>query len=235
MAIHFAFDLLAALSGMALMAFVYRWRIAGSAYDPGARISPKYIAALVVGAVVGSFGFGTMNLWLSAVPEVGRSVLGALAGAIAAIEFHKARSGIRRSTGLIFVAPFATSIAVGRIGCLLSGLEDQTYGIPTHADWGWDFGDGIARHPVPLYESAAMVLFLLLVLWALALRHRFIMASGFYVLVIWYGTQRFVWEFFKPYETVVGPFNLFHLLCAALVLYGTWMIARGTERGRAPA
>ena len=29
----------------------------------------------------------------------------------------------------------------------------------------------------------------------------------------WYGLQRFVWEFFKPYATLIGPFNLFHLVC----------------------
>ena len=39
--------------------------------------------------------------------------------------------------------------------------------------------------------------------------------------------QRFVWEFFKPYATVIGPFNLFHVVCLGLVLYAAVMIRSG--------
>jgi prolipoprotein diacylglyceryltransferase len=44
--------------------------------------------------------------------------------------------------------------------------------------------------------------------------------TGFYWFVAVYAGQRFLWEFWKPYATVVGPFNLFHLLSLALVAYG---------------
>ena len=112
-----------------------------------------YAFALVLGAIAGGYGAGTLNLWLSGVPGFGRSIVGALAGAIIAIELFKWRKGIRGSTGLIFVPAFATSVVIGRIGCYLSGLEDNTYGLPTALPWGHDFGDGILRHPVQLYES----------------------------------------------------------------------------------
>lgn len=49
-------------------------------------------------------------------------------------------------------------IAIGRIGCLLSGLPDGTYGTETRLPWGIDFGDGIARHPTALYESAFVII-----------------------------------------------------------------------------
>jgi prolipoprotein diacylglyceryltransferase len=55
--------------------------------------------------------------------------------------------------------PLAIGIAVGRLGCFFAGLDDFTYGTPTTLPWGHDFGDGIARHPVQLYESAAMAAF----------------------------------------------------------------------------
>jgi prolipoprotein diacylglyceryltransferase len=48
--------------------------------------------------------------------------------------------------------------------------------------------------------------------------------NGFYLAVVSYGAQRFVWEFLKPYGTLVGPFTLFHLLSAALVVYAVVMI-----------
>lgn len=235
MHIHFVFDILAALMAFAATALVYRWRIAGTARDPHEPMSSAYLAALIGGAIVGGYTFGTLNLWRSGIHEVGRSILGALAGAILAIELYKRSAGIRRSTGLVFVAGFATSIAIGRIGCLLSGLDDETYGVPTGAAWGWDFGDGIPRHPVQLYESLTMAAFLGFALWAFAVRQPFFMRNAFYLLVIVYATQRFAWEFLKPYGTVVGPFNLFHLLCLALVGYGIGMISREPIHERAAA
>lgn len=49
--------------------------------------------------------------------------------------------------------PLAVAIAVGRVGCFLTGLADHTCGSPTTLPWGVDFGDGIARHPTQLYEA----------------------------------------------------------------------------------
>ncbi len=47
---------------------------------------------------------------------------------------------------------------------------------------------------------------------------------GFYVFAGFYGVQRFLWEFLKPYPMVLGPFNVFHLAAAALVLYAAVML-----------
>ena len=73
--------------------------------------------ALLAGAAAGGFGAGTLNLWLSGAPGIGRSIVGALAGAILAVELFKRWRGIAGSTGLIFVPAFATSVVVGRWGC----------------------------------------------------------------------------------------------------------------------
>jgi phosphatidylglycerol---prolipoprotein diacylglyceryl transferase len=235
MSLHAIFDILAALSAMVMTALVYRWRIAGTTADPQGPMSVAYLAALLAGAVIGGYGFGTLNLWATGIHEVGRSILGALAGAILTIEIYKRTAGIRRSTGLVFVAGFATSITVGRIGCLLSGMDDETYGIPTGAAWGWNFGDGIPRHPVQLYESVTMAAFLGFALWAFAVRQPFFMRNGFYLLVAFYAAQRFLWEFLKPYGAVAGPFNIFHLVCLAVIAYGVAMIAGERHRERAAA
>lgn len=223
--VHTAFDLLAALAAVGMTLVVYRWRLSGAA----ARIESAglgYAMALVAGAVIGGFGAGTLNLWLSGLPGVGRSILGALAGAIAGVEFYKLRKGITGSTGIIFVPAFATSVAVGRWGCFLSGLGDETYGTPTTLPWGHDFGDGVLRHPVQLYESFTMVAFLAAALILIGRRDAWFLRNGFYALVLVYAAQRFLWEFLKPYGTVFGPFNLFHLICALLVIYSCVMIGR---------
>ena len=222
---HTVFDLLAVLSSMAMTVVCYRWRL----HEAAQRIENlglTYAFAMVGGAVAGGFGAGTLNLWLTGVPGIGRSIVGALAGAITAIELFKAYRGVGQSTGLIFVPAFATSVTVGRIGCFLSGIADNTYGTPTTLAWGHDFGDGVLRHPVQLYESFSMFAFLAVSLILLARREPFFMRNGFYLLVFFYGVQRFVWEFLKPYGHIAGPFNLFHFICLALCCYSIFMMGR---------
>jgi phosphatidylglycerol:prolipoprotein diacylglycerol transferase len=217
------------MASAVMTAVCYRWRLGESA----ARIETigaAYALLLVLGAIAGGYGAGTLNLWVSGEPGFGRSIVGALAGAITAIEIFKWRKGIRGSTGLIFVPAFATSVIIGRIGCYLSGLEDNTYGLPTALPWGHDFGDGVLRHPVQLYESFSMLLFLAAVLILLARRQPFFMRNGFYLMVLFYSGQRFIWEFLKPYGPIVGPFNLFHFICAGLCCYSIWMMGRRDGR-----
>lgn len=208
-----------------MTAFVYHWRLRAA----GGKIEsagPFYAVSLVLGAAIGGFGAGTLNLWLAGEGGIGRSILGALAGAILAVELFKTLRGIRGSTGLIFVPAFATSVMVGRWGCFLSGIEDQTHGTATALPWGHDFGDGVLRHPVQLYESLVMGGFLALSLYLLWRRSSFFMRSGFHVMVLVYAGQRFLWEFLKPYAPLLGPFNLFHFLCLGLVIYSAAMIAK---------
>jgi prolipoprotein diacylglyceryltransferase len=118
---------------------------------------------------------------------------------------------------------------IGRLGCFFAGLVDDTYGVPTRLPWAVDLGDGVPRHPVQLYESASMALFLAVYLAGLARRAPWAMRRGFYVMCFWYGLQRFGWEFLKPYPRLIGPFNLFHLLCAGLMAYG-WVYYRADQR-----
>ncbi|MFO1133447.1 MAG: prolipoprotein diacylglyceryl transferase family protein [Hyphomicrobiales bacterium] len=226
MLIHTVFDLLAACAALGMTLFVYQWRLkeAGKKIDSA---GPLYAVALLAGAAIGGFGAGTLNLFLSGQMGIGRSIVGALAGAIIAVELFKRWRGISGSTGLIFVPAFATSVVVGRWGCYFAGLTDDTYGTPTTLAWGHDFGDGVTRHPVQLYESITMAVFLMVALVLIGRRNAFFMRNGFYLLVLTYAAQRFLWEFLKPYGTVAGPFNLFHLLCAGLVIYSLLMMASG--------
>ncbi len=232
MVIHTLFDMLAAVASLGVTAFCYRWRLSTAA----ARIEAGgmgYVAALIGGAAIGGYGLGSLNMLLSGEAMVARSILGALAGAIAAIEIFKWASGIRGSTGLIFVPAFATTVMVGRWGCFLSGLADETHGIPSTLPWAVDLGDGTLRHPVQVYESLAMLMFLVVALVLIGRRNTWFMRNGFYALVLFYAGQRFLWEFLKPYGAVVGPFNLFHLVCVALALYALVMMRMSDERATA--
>jgi phosphatidylglycerol---prolipoprotein diacylglyceryl transferase len=229
MLIHTAFDMVAAITAMTMTVLVYRWRLA----DAAARIESAglgYVLALAAGAAIGGFGLGSLNLWISGDPGIARSIVGALAGAITAIEVFKWWHGMRGSTGIIFVPGFAATVMVGRWGCFFAGLEDKTFGVATGLPWGRDFGDGVMRHPVQLYESAAMLAFLVFALAMLARRNAWFMQNGFYAMALTYAVQRFLWEFLKPYGPVIGSLNLFHLVCAALAVYACIMMRGQNER-----
>jgi phosphatidylglycerol---prolipoprotein diacylglyceryl transferase len=128
-------------------------------------------------------------------------------------------------TGARFALPLAVGIAVGRIGCYFAGMDDFTYGTPTTLPWGHDFGDGVARHPVQLYESMAMTGFAVFYVVAISKRNSFVVTNGFYLVLAYYGVQRFIWEFLKPYGAVIGPLSVFHLLSLAVLLYAAVMLA----------
>ncbi len=225
--IHGAFDALAWLAAGA--AALWLTRVERIAF-PAVTTDLPYLAAVLLGAGVGAYAFGTANMWLSGTPGLGRSIEGALAGGILAVELYKRAAGIRARTGARFALPLAVGVAVGRIGCYLAGLDDFTYGTPTALSWGHDFGDGVARHPVQLYEGAAMAAFALAYAAAIRWRDRFVIDNGFYLAAGFYAAQRFVWEFIKPYGAVVGPFNLFHVLSVALLAYAGAMIAFAPPR-----
>jgi prolipoprotein diacylglyceryltransferase len=159
-------------------------------------------------------------------PHPSHSIAGALAGAIVAVELYKWARGIQGSTGAIWVGPLALGIAIGRWGCLFSGLGDETYGVPTSLPWGVDLGDGIARHPVQLYESLAMLGFVAFYLAALRRRAAWTRDRAFYLFILCYAVQRFLWEFLKPYPRVAGPLDLFQLLALGMILYALIYDAR---------
>jgi phosphatidylglycerol:prolipoprotein diacylglycerol transferase len=125
---------------------------------------------------------------------MGKTVVGALLGGLVGVELTKAAIGLRRSTGDLFVLPLLAGIAIGRIGCFLTGLDDHTHGLPTTLPWGVDFGDGIPRHPTQLYEIG----FLLLL--ALALR---------------FGSRR-TWPEGRRFQLFLGAYLAFRLGVDAL-------------------
>ena len=67
----------------------------------------------------------------------------------------------------------------------------------------------------------------------LARRDAFFLRNGFYLFTAYYGIQRFAWEFLKPYPTVLGPFNLFHLVCIVLFAYSLVMLRRNNDLRKA--
>lgn len=228
--LHLLFDLAAWATAFLLGRHLYRTRLRPRADRIALEVGRLYIFALAAGAIAGAWVFGSLNTGQMAIPHASHSIAGALVGGIVGVELFKLARGISGSTGSVWVGPLALGIAVGRLGCLFAGLPDDTYGIPTALPLGIDLGDGIPRHPVQLYESAAMLLFLALYLRALAKGAPWAEERAFYLFILFYAAQRFFWEFFKPYPRLVGPLDLFQLLAAVMIAYALVFDARARRK-----
>lgn len=228
-AVHYAFDALAWLSA----ALAARWqhrKWPEQTFWLSASTKPSYFVCLGLGAVIGAWIFGSANSMRGPIIAPSHSIAGALAGGIMTVELWKWFHGIRRSTGGAFVLPICAGIIVGRFGCFFAGLPDYTYGVPTNLPWAVDFGDGISRHPVQLYESLSMATFLAIYLHARLNRRSWARDHAFQAMIIFYAAQRFLWEFLKPYPAVLGPLNLFHFLMLGLIAYGLIWWRRSSSR-----
>lgn len=218
---HVVFETLAYAGGFR----VYLWlrRRNGDALDDANRW--WVVAAAAMGAVVGS----KILYWLED-PQLtfahrfdlvflmgGKTIVGALASALFSVEAMKLRLGITRRTGDLFAVPLCVGIAIGRVGCFLTGLDDHTFGVATRLPWGIDFGDGIARHPTQLYESVFAIV-LGIFLWRRSLRPH---AEGdiFKMFMAAYFAFRLAVDFLKPDVRVFLGLSSIQLVSAGMLLY----------------
>jgi phosphatidylglycerol---prolipoprotein diacylglyceryl transferase len=142
----------------------------------------------------------------------GKTVVGGLLGAIVGVELTKKYIGVKQSTGDAFVTPLIFGMMIGRVGCFLTGLDDRTYGTVTNLPWGVDFGDGLLRHPTPIYE----ILFLFGLFGLIQWRSRYKSRSGdmFKFYTIGYLSFRFLVDFIKPeFHPVLGV-SAIQIACA---------------------
>jgi prolipoprotein diacylglyceryltransferase len=181
------------------------------------------LAAAAVGALLGSRLLGLAEQWPAVLAAWragrvwallfspgGKTIVGGLLGGWLGVEIAKRVTGIRRRTGDLFVLPLCVGIAVGRVGCLLAGLADDTYGKPTSLPWAVDLGDGIGRHPVQVYE----ILFLVLVGVLMSTSLRLPEGARFRIFLAAYLAWRVAIDFLKPQPLVHGM-NLIQWACVA--------------------
>jgi len=235
---HLLFESLAYVAGILLYLWMRR-RSGDSVADP--------VRWSVVTAAVAGGALGSKLMYLLEDPAAtlrhlsdpfylmgGKSIVGGLVGGLIAVECVKKYLGERQSTGDLFAIPVAMAIAMGRIGCFLTGLSDNTYGVATRLPWGVDFGDGVRRHPTQIYE----IVFLFALLPALQFALRSIARSAKktapgsgYVAVRWqpgdafkllmagYMAFRLACDALKPYVHVALGLCSIQWICLLVLLY----------------
>lgn len=176
----------------------------------GAKL-PAWVVALSTVPMAG----WSLGLFLS-----GRTIVGGFVGAMLGVWWVKRRLGITGRFGNVLVPGVALGLAVGRIGCFLSGC---CYGRPCGCGWGVDFGDGIARHPTQLYEAVFFLFAFVVVQHRMPVARPGSLMSGFLAA---YFIFRFFGEFLRPGDG--GLLTMFQWIClAGLLLIGVRAWFRG--------
>ncbi|NDJ15930.1 prolipoprotein diacylglyceryl transferase family protein [Myxacorys almedinensis] len=202
-------------------------------------VSPPHRSSIVVGGLAGALIGAKVLVMLQHIDIFwqhreqffwlllqGKTIVGALLGAVIGVEITKKILGIKQSTGDAFVYPLILGTAIGRLGCFLTGLSDRTYGIATDLPWGVDFGDGLLRHPTQLYEIAFLLILMIFLrvrsskTWQHQARYPIQSGDLFKFYLISYLSFRFLIDFIKPdFHPVLGLTAIQIACLLALVYY----------------
>lgn len=176
---------------------------------------PGIWTALVAGPAAEAAAVpGFLPAWLG-----GKTLVGGILFAWLAVEAAKKFLAIRVSTGDTFVFPLLFAMIIGRLGCFLAGVADGTQGVASSLPWAVDYGDGIPRHPSPLYE----ILFLAAwgaLLWRL--RGRLAPGARFKVFLLGYFPFRLLGDFLKPDPDVALGMSPVQWTCVLGLLLLAW-------------
>jgi prolipoprotein diacylglyceryltransferase len=218
---HLVFETLA--YAVAFRLYLYERRQRGDGLEDTNRW--WVIAAAAIGAVAGS----RMLYWLED-PQLtlqqwknfsfltgGKTIVGALIGGLFAVEWAKRRLGITSRTGDLFALPLCAGIAIGRIGCFLTGVEDHTAGTPSALPWAVNFGDGVFRHPSQLYELAFALLLLVFLWWRTSRPHHD--GDIFRMFMVAYFAFRLIGDFLKPDVRIIAGLSSIQCVCVLMLLY----------------
>ena len=189
----------------------------------GGRARWTLVAAALVGGFAGSRLLAALEdpavfqarWWDPQFLLSGKTIVGGLLGGVLAVEATKRWLRIKVATGDLFTLPLIAGLAIGRIGCFLTGLDDQSYGVPTRLPWGVDFGDGVARHPAQLYEVVFLIALASLIM---RLYGRLPVGDAFKLFLLAYVAFRLLVDFIKP-GLRVGGLSVIQWACVATLAF----------------
>jgi prolipoprotein diacylglyceryltransferase len=151
------------------------------------------------------------------------TIVGGLAFGLIGVEWAKKIVGHKESTGDLIVYPLILAIIIGRIGCFLTGVHEETYGLPTDSMFGMHLGDEYLRHPVALYEIAFLI-----VLWGclkiIEKKRKYPSGFIFQAFMLSYFTFRFFLDFIKPKIDIIGNLGTIQLVCLSVIIYYIYKI-----------
>ncbi len=147
-----------------------------------------------------------------------KTIIGGLLFALFSVELMKLKIGVKTSSGDLMTYPVILALIIGRVGCFCEGLNDGTIGKKTELFTGINFGDGILRHPLPLYEIL-FLFFLWLTILFFEKKTELANGSKFKLFLILYFIYRFMIEFLKDNEFTFLKLSTIQLTCLVGLIY----------------
>jgi prolipoprotein diacylglyceryltransferase len=147
-------------------------------------------------------------------------VIGGLLGGFLTAEAAKPLLGYTQPPNDRFAAVLPFSLAIGRVGCFVTGCCRGT----AHDGWpSVTYSDGIPRHPAQLYEAAfqlAMGVVLVTMVRRGALRGRL-----FALYLVAYGAYRFLSEFIRETPHPLAGYSVYQAFCVVMIMAGAATLA----------
>lgn len=219
---HFALEIISIFIGVRYYVFLRK-----RSHDTISDVNRlKIFVAVCLGALLGSRLVGVFENpeQFFAAPDKFRyifsnkTIVGGLLFALFFVELFKLKLKIKTSSGDVMTYPLLLALILGRIGCFCEGLNDGTIGRATTLFTGIDFGDGILRHPLPLYEITFLIC-LWLVIYNFDKRKVLANGSKFKLFLINYFLYRFCIEFLKDNEFTIFYLSTIQIACLMGLIY----------------
>lgn len=232
------------LVGFAIVYSLTIYRIKNEHYEYTAETLQDYLVwamfAMIIGARLGEVSFYNFSYFVQHPLEIflpfsfsngvqftgisGMSYHGGVIGIIlfSIWFFRKRKIDFWRFADLI-VPAIPLGYMFGRLGNFING---ELWGRVTTVSWGMYFPldpTQSLRHPSQLYEAFFEGIFLFLVLWLIKKKKYF---NGCLVglYIFGYGFVRFMIEFFREPDFMVGPISIGQVLCALMMVAGIIVI-----------
>lgn len=230
--IHPVLEWIGIFLGMRLYAFLKK----NNRSNLSSTQSLSIIIGALIGALIGSKIIGTLeNLW--AIFEAknpflyfwtSNTIVGGLAFGILGVECTKKIIKYNESTGDLMVYPLILAMIIGRIGCFLTGVFENTFGNPTDFIFGMYLGDSHLRHPVALYEIVFLICFVFINHY---ISKNIVFPSGFLFqfFMLNYFTFRFFLDFIKPKLNIILNLSTIQLTCLTMILYYVTLINKNRK------
>lgn len=228
------------LVGFAIVYFLTIYRLKKEQYEYPVETLQDYLIwamlAMIVGARLGEVFFYNFGYYLRNPLEIflpfsfsdgirftgisGMSYHGGVIAIILVSVFFLRKRGINFWNFADLIVPsIPLGYTFGRIGNFTNG---ELFGRVTTMPWGMYFPLDMThslRHPSQLYEAFFEGIFLFIVLWAMRKKKYF---DGFLLslYIFGYGLVRFIIEYFREPDFMVGPVSIGQLLCAFMMLAG---------------
>ena len=208
--------------------YVRKYTIENFKEDDVADFLILLLVSMIVGArffhvFVYNFGYYMSNpseiimIW-----NGGLAFHGGLVGILIAAYFYLKKKKINfYDLADVIVIPLAFGLALGRIANFING---ELVGIKTNIGWCVKFpGYEGCKHPVVLYESVKNI-FIGIVLIFVHFKGKFAKGTVFWSFIALYGFLRFMAQFLRANEIMIGPFDLPQYFSLLMLLVGGVML-----------